>query len=383
MAERAGVAPADLTLLYAPTASLAGGVQIAARVVETALHKLHELELRRPARGERLRDLPAAAGGEDRSGGDRAHERRGPLRRPGRAHRRRARRRARGARRAPALLRVGGLRRAVRQDPRGGGLGLLRDRSAAVQPGRGAARERRERTVLPRRGRAARRRSSSPSADDRRDGHDDHQPGRHRQLRGDGRGVGRRGDRHQALPRDAHAAQPRGARRGGRQPHRRHPAVHAGRARGSAPADPAGGRRRRRRARRRLLVARGHGRGDRRDRAAGARDDPRRRPRHAGASSSASTARATRSSRPRSSPRAPAGCRRTRSAPSWRAWASSWTRRPARASGRRWTASWRRCAPRSATDDDGPRRGARAAAHGHARRLRRRAAPVRRARAWR
>jgi methenyltetrahydromethanopterin cyclohydrolase len=43
VAERAGVQPADVTLLFAPTASLAGGVQIAARVVETALHKLHEL----------------------------------------------------------------------------------------------------------------------------------------------------------------------------------------------------------------------------------------------------------------------------------------------------------------------------------------------------
>src|ERR687883_55271 len=44
VAERASVAPGDVTLLFAPTASLAGGVQIAARVVETALHKLHELE---------------------------------------------------------------------------------------------------------------------------------------------------------------------------------------------------------------------------------------------------------------------------------------------------------------------------------------------------
>jgi methenyltetrahydromethanopterin cyclohydrolase len=44
IADRAGVAPAELTLLFAPTASLAGGVQIAARIVETALHKLHELE---------------------------------------------------------------------------------------------------------------------------------------------------------------------------------------------------------------------------------------------------------------------------------------------------------------------------------------------------
>jgi methenyltetrahydromethanopterin cyclohydrolase len=44
VAERAGVTAANLTLLFAPTASVAGGVQVAARVVETALHKLHELE---------------------------------------------------------------------------------------------------------------------------------------------------------------------------------------------------------------------------------------------------------------------------------------------------------------------------------------------------
>jgi methenyltetrahydromethanopterin cyclohydrolase len=44
VAERAGVTAPNLTLLFAPTASLAGGVQVAARVVETALHKLHELE---------------------------------------------------------------------------------------------------------------------------------------------------------------------------------------------------------------------------------------------------------------------------------------------------------------------------------------------------
>jgi methenyltetrahydromethanopterin cyclohydrolase len=43
VASRAGVAPQALTLLVAPTASLAGGVQVAARVVETALHKLHTL----------------------------------------------------------------------------------------------------------------------------------------------------------------------------------------------------------------------------------------------------------------------------------------------------------------------------------------------------
>jgi methenyltetrahydromethanopterin cyclohydrolase len=63
VAERAGVAPADLTLLYAPTASLAGGVQIAARIVETALHKLHELDfdVRRVVSGFGSCPLPPVA----------------------------------------------------------------------------------------------------------------------------------------------------------------------------------------------------------------------------------------------------------------------------------------------------------------------------------
>jgi methenyltetrahydromethanopterin cyclohydrolase len=63
VAERAGVAPADLTLLYAPTASLAGGVQVAARVVETALHKLHEIDfdVRRVVSGFGTCPLPPVA----------------------------------------------------------------------------------------------------------------------------------------------------------------------------------------------------------------------------------------------------------------------------------------------------------------------------------
>lgn len=43
IAEKCGVPAANLTLLVAPTASLAGGIQISARVVETGLHKLVEL----------------------------------------------------------------------------------------------------------------------------------------------------------------------------------------------------------------------------------------------------------------------------------------------------------------------------------------------------
>ena len=43
IAERCGVRPEQLILLIAPTASLVGSVQIAARSAETGLHKLAEL----------------------------------------------------------------------------------------------------------------------------------------------------------------------------------------------------------------------------------------------------------------------------------------------------------------------------------------------------
>ena len=43
LAQKSGVSAERLTLLFAPTASPAGGVQIAARVLETALHKLLQL----------------------------------------------------------------------------------------------------------------------------------------------------------------------------------------------------------------------------------------------------------------------------------------------------------------------------------------------------
>jgi methenyltetrahydromethanopterin cyclohydrolase len=64
VAERAGLAPGDLTLLFAPTASLAGGVQVAARIVETALHKLHEIDfdVRRVVSGFGTCPLPPVAG---------------------------------------------------------------------------------------------------------------------------------------------------------------------------------------------------------------------------------------------------------------------------------------------------------------------------------
>jgi methenyltetrahydromethanopterin cyclohydrolase len=43
IARKCGVSPASLTMLVAPTASLAGSIQISARVVETGLHKMETL----------------------------------------------------------------------------------------------------------------------------------------------------------------------------------------------------------------------------------------------------------------------------------------------------------------------------------------------------
>jgi methenyltetrahydromethanopterin cyclohydrolase len=63
VASRAGLAPEALTLLVAPTASVAGGVQVVARVVETALHKLDALgfDVRRVVSASGTAPLPPVA----------------------------------------------------------------------------------------------------------------------------------------------------------------------------------------------------------------------------------------------------------------------------------------------------------------------------------
>ena len=63
IAEACGVGPAAVTLLGAPTASLAGGVQVVARSVETALHKLHAIgfDLSRVIAGHGVAPLPPVA----------------------------------------------------------------------------------------------------------------------------------------------------------------------------------------------------------------------------------------------------------------------------------------------------------------------------------
>ncbi len=64
LAHQCGVAAEQLTLLLAPTASLAGSVQVVSRSVETALHKLFELgfELSRVVGGAGSAPLPPVSG---------------------------------------------------------------------------------------------------------------------------------------------------------------------------------------------------------------------------------------------------------------------------------------------------------------------------------
>lgn len=63
LAERCGTAPDGVTLAVAPTASLAGTIQIVARSVETSLHKLFELgfDVRRVQSGFGTAPLPPVA----------------------------------------------------------------------------------------------------------------------------------------------------------------------------------------------------------------------------------------------------------------------------------------------------------------------------------
>lgn len=63
IAEKARLQPLQLTLLVAPTASLAGGVQISARIIETGLHKIETLgfDVRRVVSATGTAPLPPVA----------------------------------------------------------------------------------------------------------------------------------------------------------------------------------------------------------------------------------------------------------------------------------------------------------------------------------
>src|SRR5690606_17761011 len=63
IAQACNVLPEDVVILAAPTASFSGTVQIVARSVETALHKLHELgfDVLRVRSGQGTAPLPPVA----------------------------------------------------------------------------------------------------------------------------------------------------------------------------------------------------------------------------------------------------------------------------------------------------------------------------------
>jgi methenyltetrahydromethanopterin cyclohydrolase len=63
VSQKAGIAPEGITFAVAPTASLAGGVQVVARVVETGLHKMETLgfDVRRVVSGWGTAPIPPIA----------------------------------------------------------------------------------------------------------------------------------------------------------------------------------------------------------------------------------------------------------------------------------------------------------------------------------
>ena len=93
------LAPDNLTIIVTPTHSVAGTVQVVARVVEVALHKTHVLGVRSRRDRRRQRHGAVAAARARRHPGDGPHQRRDSLRRP-RAPHREARRGGRASRRA-------------------------------------------------------------------------------------------------------------------------------------------------------------------------------------------------------------------------------------------------------------------------------------------
>ena len=80
IARQCAVTPQNLTLLVAPTASLAGSIQVVARSVETALHKLFELgfDLSRIVSGFGVAPLPPTSARSRPSRRERSPLRRAP-----------------------------------------------------------------------------------------------------------------------------------------------------------------------------------------------------------------------------------------------------------------------------------------------------------------
>ena len=80
IAQATDVEPEDVVLCVAPTSSMAGNLQVVARSIETAMHKLHELGFDVNRVRKCLWDRAVATRGQERSGRNRSHERRHSLR---------------------------------------------------------------------------------------------------------------------------------------------------------------------------------------------------------------------------------------------------------------------------------------------------------------
>ena len=149
IASACGVQPSDLTILFAPTGSLAGTVQIAARVLEVALHKAHELHFPLEHIEDGIGTAPIAPPIPDfvkamgRTNDAIIYGGRVQLFVRG------ADEPAQKLAAAAAQLHVLGLRQAVCRDLRRRRRRLLQDRSHAVQPRRGDRLQPRYRLILP------------------------------------------------------------------------------------------------------------------------------------------------------------------------------------------------------------------------------------------
>ncbi len=92
VAKKADVSPKAITFAVAPTASLAGGVQIVARSIETGLHKMDTLGFDVARVVSAIGTAPLPADRQERSPRDRTDERLRAVRRPGALHGSRRRR---------------------------------------------------------------------------------------------------------------------------------------------------------------------------------------------------------------------------------------------------------------------------------------------------
>lgn len=145
IAETCKIDPAQVCLLAAPTSSLAGNLQVVARSLETAMHKLHVLgfDVSRVEAGCGCGSI--VSGGGRRFDRHRPHERRHPLWRSRDVVDGWRRRFDRRDRPADPIERIEYVWPAVPRSLPGCGRRLLSDRSEPFQPGRGLDSQHRDR----------------------------------------------------------------------------------------------------------------------------------------------------------------------------------------------------------------------------------------------